>query len=81
MIGVIDMSPRGGVREAGEGKKLGRPTGSGSGRKRQGVIISLQPEELERLDAICSQMNVNRSDFVRFAMKHSGVLLALKQES
>ena len=78
------MSPRGGKREPGPGKTIGRPTGStgtGSGTKRKAIAISLQPEEEAKLDAICASMGLNRSDFVRLAIRHAGVLAALKQES
>jgi hypothetical protein len=78
------MSPRGGKRDPGPGKTIGRPqgtTGTGSGTKRKAIAISLQPDEETKLDAICASMGLNRSDFVRLAMRHAGVLAALKQEA
>ena len=83
MIGAIDMSLRGGRRDPGPGKTIGRPAGTtkAESEKRKAVSLSLQPDEIEALDALCAQMGLNRSDFVRYAMRHGAVLLALKQEA
>ncbi len=72
---IDTMTPQGGARPG-----AGRPTGSGTGRKRLAVAISLQPEEKEELERICAELGIGQSDFVRLALKHSAVLAALYRE-
>ncbi len=59
----------------------GRPAGSGTGRRRVAVSISLQPAEREELAAMCQKLGISQSDFVRLAMRHSAVLAALAAET
>lgn len=73
---IDTMSPRGGARE-GAGRKLG----SGEGRKRKAVAISLTDEEKAELDAISAELGITNSDFVRLALKHRAVLAALAKET
>ena len=70
------MSPRGGARE-GAGRKLG----SGEGRKRKAVAISLTDEEKAELDAISAELGITNSDFIRLALRHAAVLAALHKET
>lgn len=61
---------RGGQRE-GAGRKRQYPEGEPRPRNRQPVQISLLPEELEQLTALCDELGLNRSDFVRKAIQHA----------
>jgi hypothetical protein len=72
------MSPRGGRRTPGEGRKLGRPRihPEGEPRPRETIptTISLYPDEHAQLDAICAELGIGQSDFVRRAIAHAWVL-------
>lgn len=73
---IDTMSPRGGPRP-GSGRKLG----SGAGRQVVTVSVSLSPEEREQLTAICAEMDITQSDFMRLALRHAAVLAALHKET
>jgi hypothetical protein len=45
------------------------------------VSVSLLPDERERLVAICTEMSITKSDFVRLALRHRAVLAALAKET
>ena len=58
--------------------KRGRPA---TGRKRLAIQVSLLPEEKERLDQILEVTDMNRSDFMRWAMDTAWALLAVEPEA
>ena len=55
-------------------KKVGRPQGSGTGRKRQVLSISLQPEERELLDDVTARYNVTQSALFGFILHNAWLL-------
>ena len=63
------------------GRPPGRPKGSGDGRQVVTVSVSLSPEERERLTAICAELDITQSDFMRLALRHAAVLAALHKET
>ncbi len=69
------MTPQGGARAG-----AGRPKGSGSGRTVVTVSMSLKPEEKAQLDAVCAELGITQSDFVRLALRHAAVLAVLHRE-
>ncbi len=73
---INTMSPRGGARPG-----AGRKEGSGQGRKRKAVAISLTDEEKAELDAISNELGITNSDFIRLALRHAAVLAALHKET
>lgn len=67
-----------------KGEDMGRKSNAGrkpvpAEEQRKQLQISLSPDEAARLDKICAGMGLNRSDFVRRAMKLHW-LLALSDE-
>lgn len=77
MKGQTTMT-RGGYRE-GAGRKRQHPEGEPRPRNRQAVQISLLPDELEQLTALCDELGLNRSDLVRRVIEH-GWLFRLTNE-
>lgn len=66
--------PKGGVRQPGPGKALGRPRLHPEGaraRIAKTVSASLDPDEYERLKALLGELQINQSDFLRRCLKHA----------
>lgn len=66
--------PRGGKREPGVGKRLGRPPKAQRERQRIGVAISLNTAEHERMKAIVAEYGVNQSDLMRLVIANPWLL-------
>lgn len=71
------MSPRGGKREAGPGKRLGRPRihteGSKAPRRAVTISASLDPEEAAQLDLLLEELKITRSDFIRRCLANAWI--------
>lgn len=75
---IVTTMTRGGARQPGPGKALGRPRlhpeGEPRPRATKSTTISLYPDELEKLTQLCEELGIDRSEFVRRAMANAWLL-------
>jgi antitoxin component of RelBE/YafQ-DinJ toxin-antitoxin module len=62
-----------------EKRRRGRPKGSVKEIKRKSVSVSLTAEEKAQLQSVSAELGMTHSEFVRFVLRNSAVIIALAQ--